>query len=195
MNTVSRKLAGLRPIAPPSIFEALIIAITEQQISLDAAIAIRSRLIEKYGDAVSVGGRSFYAFPTAAALAAAKPNQMRSVGLSRGKALYTSELARRVATGELDLESLREMNSDAAVAELTKIRGVGLWTAEYVLVRGMGRVNSLPADDLGIQRAVSEAYFKGKRTSSKEVRRVLGKFSPYSGIAAFYLMYYLFWLP
>jgi 3-methyladenine DNA glycosylase/8-oxoguanine DNA glycosylase len=53
----------------------------------------------------------------------------------------------------------------------------------------------LPADDLGIQRAISEAYFKGRRIGSKEVRRVLRKFSPFSGIAAFYLMYYLFWMP
>jgi DNA-3-methyladenine glycosylase II len=195
MNTVSRELAGLRPIAPPSMFEALVIAITEQQISLDAAIAIRSRLIEKYGDVVRFDGRSFYAFPTAMSLATAKPNQMRADGLSRSKALYISELARRVENGELDLEGLRKRDDEAVVAELTKIRGVGPWTAEYALVRGMGRVNSLPADDLGIQHAVSQAYFKGKRIGSKGVRRVLSKFAPYSGIAAFYLMYYLFWLP
>jgi len=95
----------------------------------------------------------------------------------------------------LDLESLRKRNDDEAIAELTKIRGVGPWTAEYTLVRGMGRMNSLPADDLGIQRAVSQAYFKGRKISSKEVRKVLSKFAPFSGIAAFHLMYYLFWLP
>jgi len=195
MNAVSTELAGLRPIAPPSVFEALVIAITEQQISLDAAIAIRSRLVEKYGDVVSCDGRSFYAFPTAMSLATAEPNQMRAVGLSRSKALYISELARRVESGELDLESLRKRNDESVVAELTKIRGVGPWTAEYALIRGMGRVSSLPADDLGIRHAVSQAYFRGKRIGSKEVRRTLSKFDPYSGIAAFYLMYYLLWMP
>lgn len=95
----------------------------------------------------------------------------------------------------MDLESLRKSDDETAIAELTKIRGVGPWTAEYALIRGMGRVNSLPADDLGIQRAVSQAYFKGKRIDSKDVRRVLSKFAPYSGFAAFYLMYYLFWMP
>ncbi len=177
MDTVSRELAGLRPIAPPSIFEALVIAITEQQISLDAAITIRSRLIEKYGDLVRFGGRSFYAFPTAMSLATAKQSQMRTVGLSRSKVLYISELARKVEGGELDLEKLRMMDDASVVAELTKIKGVGRWSAEYAIVRGMGRVNSLPADDLGIQRAVSRAYFKGKRIGSKEVRRVLSKFA------------------
>jgi len=195
MNVVSRKLIGLRPIAPPTMFEALVIAITEQQISLDAAIAIRSRLVEKYGAAIRLDERRFYAFPTPMSLARAEPSQMRGVGLSRSKAAYISELSRKVENGQLDLEGLREKNDGTIVQELTKIRGVGPWTAEYALIRGMGRANALPADDLGIQRAVSQAYFKGRRISSKEVRRVLNKFAPYSGIAAFYLMYYLFWLP
>jgi DNA-3-methyladenine glycosylase II len=173
MNVVSRELVGLRPIAPPTIFEALVIAITEQQISLDAAIAIRSRLVKKYGDTVKLDRRMFYAFPTSSALAKAKPRQMRTIGLSRNKALYISELAKRVERAELDLESLRTMSDESAIAQLTNIKGVGRWSAEYALVRGMGRVNSLPADDLGIQRAVSQAYFKGKRIGPKEVRRVL----------------------
>ncbi len=195
MGIVSREVVGLRPIAPPTIFEALVIAITEQQISLYAAIAIRSRLVKAYGEIVSFAGRRFYAFPTTKSLATAKPAQIRTLGLSRSKALYITELASKVERGELDLESLRTMSDESVVAELTKIKGIGRWSAEYVLVRGMGRVNSLPADDLGIQRAVSQAYFKGKRIGSKEVRRVLSKFAPFSGIAAFYLMYYLFWLP
>ena len=193
MSTISRELAGLRPIAPPSIFEALVIAITEQQISLDAAVAIRSRLIEKYGDLVRFGGRSYYAFPTAMTLAKAKVTQMKTVGLSRSKVLYIGELARRITRGELDLERLRKMDDESIVEELTRIKGIGRWTAEYVLFRGMGRFSSLPADDLGIQHAVSRAYFSGKRIGPNEVRRTLGKFAPYSGIAAFYLMYYLFW--
>ena len=193
MNIVAREVRGLRPIAPPTIFEALVIAITEQQISLYAAIAIRSRLVKTYGESVSFEGRRFYAFPTTRSLARAKPVQMRTLGLSRSKALYIAELARKVAGGELDLESLRPKNDESVVAELTKIKGIGRWSAEYVLVRGMGRVNSLPADDLGIQRAVSQAYFKGKQIGSKEVRHVLDKFAPYSGIAAFYLLCYLFW--
>jgi DNA-3-methyladenine glycosylase II len=195
MRIVAGRLRGLRPVSPPTIFETLVIAITEQQISLNAAVAIRSRLVEKYGDIVEFEGRSLYAFPTPSVLAKAKVNRMMGVGLSRNKALYINELSKKVAGKELDLEGLRKMGDETAIAELTKIKGVGAWTAEYTLIRGMGRVNSLPADDLGIQHAISQAYFKGKRTSSNEVRRVLNKFSPFSGIAAFLLMYYLFWLP
>jgi len=193
MHTIVNDLRGLRPVSPPTLFEALIIAITEQQISLDAAISIRSRLVQKYGDRMTLDGGEFYAFPTPAVLAETNPKTIRSVGLSMNKARYVNELSKKVVRGELNLEKLREMNDECAITELTKIKGVGQWTAEYALIRGMGRVNSLPADDLGIQRAVSRAYFNGKKISSKTVRKVLAKFAPYSGIAAFFLMYHLFW--
>jgi DNA-3-methyladenine glycosylase II len=194
MRTITKKLRGLRPIRPPTIFESAIIAITEQQISLHAATAIRSRLIQKYGDRVTREGRTFYGFPTPESLVRAKPAGLRRVGLSATKARCISEFSRRIADGGFNLEGLRRMDDDQVADELTKFWGIGKWTAEYVLVRGMGRVNSLPADDLGIRRAVSQAYFNGRRISAEMVRKILTeKFAPYSGIAAFYLMYHLFW--
>jgi DNA-3-methyladenine glycosylase II len=180
MRTIVRKLRGLRPIRPPTIFESVIIAITEQQISLYAAIAIRSRLVQRYGDTVARDARVFYA--------------LRNVGLSATKARCISEFSRKIANNEFNLDRLTQLDDGEVVAELTKFRGIGQWTAEYTLVRGMGRVNSLPADDLGIRRAVSQAYFESKKVSAEEARATLTqKFAPYSGIAAFYLMYYLFW--
>ena len=194
MRTIARKLRGLRPIRPPTIFESVIIAITEQQISLHAAIAIRSRLVQRYGDTVARDARVFYAFPTPESLAKAKPAGLRKVGLSATKARCIGEFSKKIANNEFDLDRLTQLDDGDVVAELTKFRGIGEWTAEYTLVRGMGRVNSLPADDLGIRRAVSQAYFESKKVSAEEARATLTqKFAPYSGIAAFYLMYYLFW--
>jgi DNA-3-methyladenine glycosylase II len=194
MRTIAAKLRGLRPVRPPTTFESIIIAITEQQISLHAAIAIRSRLVEKYGDTVVRGARVFYAFPMPESLAKARPADLREVGLSATKARCITEFSRKIAGDEFDLDRLTQMDDSQVVTELTKFRGIGKWTAEYALVRGMGRANSLPADDLGIQRAVSQAYLGNRKVSAKEVRTTLTqKFAPYAGIAAFYLMYYLFW--
>jgi DNA-3-methyladenine glycosylase II len=194
MRTIARKLRGLRPVRPPTIFESVIIAVTEQQISLYAAIAIRSRLVERYGDVVARDARVFYAFPTPESLAEARPAALRKVGLSATKARCITDFSKKITNCEFDLDQLTQMDDSQVVAELTNFRGIGKWTAEYVLVRGMGRVNSLPADDLGIRRAVSQAYFKSRKVSAEEVRTTLTrKFAPYSGIAAFYLMYHLFW--
>lgn len=193
MRKIAKKLRGLRPIRPPTIFESAIIAITEQQISLHAATAIRSRLIQRYADTVTRNERTFYGFPTPESLARAKPAGLRRVGLSGTKARCIGEFSRRIAEGGFDLEGLSRMDDDQVASELTRFWGIGKWTAEYVLVRGMGRVNSLPADDLGIRRAVSQAYFNGRRISTDKVRKMMmEKFAPYSGIAAFYLMYHLF---
>jgi DNA-3-methyladenine glycosylase II len=194
MLQISKNLVGLRPIAPPTIFEALVIAITEQQISLDAAMAIRCRLIEKYGERIQMKGRTYYAFPTVKTLANANGNGLRNVGLSTRKAEYIKSLSKQLEERELDFEKLRNLADDSAIDALMQIRGVGRWTAEYVLIRGMGRINSLPADDMGIQRAVSEAYFHGGKVTSMDVRRIMRKFAPCSGIAAFYLMYFLLWM-
>jgi DNA-3-methyladenine glycosylase II len=194
MRTIAKRLRGLRPIRPPTVFESVIIAITEQQISLHAAIAIRSRLIQRYGDTITRWGRVFYGFPTPELLANAKPAGLRKVGLSASKARCIREFSKKISNDEFSLERLSQMRDDQAVAELKRFRGIGEWTAKYALVRGMGRANSLPADDLGIRRAVSEAYFKGRKISAEEARVTLTKkFAPYSGVAAFYLMYYLFW--
>jgi len=196
MRTITKQLRGVRPIRPATVFESVIIAITEQQISLYAATAIRSRLIQRYGDTVTRNGREFYGFPTPASLARAKPSGLRRVGLSTAKARCIGEFSRRIADDGFKPEGLRRMTDDQVVTELTKFRGIGRWTAEYVLVRGLGRAGSLPADDLGIRRAVSQAYFNGRRISAERVRKIMtGKFAPYSGIAAFYLMYHLFWEP
>jgi DNA-3-methyladenine glycosylase II len=143
---------------------------------------------------VTRNGRTFYGFPTPDSLARARPTGLRKVGLSATKVRCTREISKKIVNDEFDLNKLNRMNDGQVVAELSKFRGIGKWTAEYTLVRGMGRVNSLPADDLGIQRAVSKAYFRGRRVSAEEVRTTLTeKFAPYSGIAAFYLMYCLFW--
>jgi DNA-3-methyladenine glycosylase II len=196
MRTIAKRLRGLRPIRPPTVFESAIIAITEQQISLHAATAIRSRLIQRYGNTVTHNGRTFYGFPTPESLARAKLAGLRRVGLSAAKARCISEFSRKIEDDGFNLEGLRRMTNDQVVTELTKFRGIGKWTAQYVLVRGMGRADSLPADDLGIRRAVSQAYFNGRSISAEKVRKIMTeKFGPYSGIAAFYLMYHLFWEP
>ena len=194
MRDIAKKLRGFRPIRPPTIFESVIIAITEQQISLYAVIAIRSRLVQRYGNMITREGITFYGFPTPESLAKAKTAGLRKVGLSAAKARYIVEFSKKIANDEFDLNGLSRMDDEQVVTELTKFRGIGEWTAKYTLVRGMGRVDSLPADDLGIRRAVSQIYFRERNVSSEEVSNILTKkFAPYSGIAAFYLMYHLFW--
>src|SRR5207244_8325848 len=119
--------AGFRPPLAPDPFEALVGSITAQQVSMFAAFAIRSRLIEGFG--VRVG--RVYAFPARERLAGAEPEELVAVGFSRRKAEYTLALAR----SDLDLDGLARLPEEEIRARLTALPGIGEWTADWFLAR------------------------------------------------------------
>ena len=160
------------------------VAITEQQISLSAAHAIRARLVERFGTAVGTG----WAFPDARALAGASEQQLRACGLSHQKARYTSPLAQDVVAGRIDLDAIAAMSEDEACEALVQIRGFGPWSAEYMLVRGMARTDRVPFDDLGVRDVVGRPLGDGERVSAAKARQLLAPFAPYRSLAAFYLL-------
>jgi DNA-3-methyladenine glycosylase II len=114
---------------------------------------------------------------------------LRVCGLSQNKAEYIKDISIKVASGELDLEKFRRSKSaDSIVSELMKLRGMGRWTAEYVLIRGLTRTDVLPADDLAIRKSVSHYYFRDESTDAQAVRTLAEGWGKWKGLAAFYLM-------
>jgi DNA-3-methyladenine glycosylase II len=178
------RLRGLKPMRPASLFQMAVIAITEQQISLAAAYHIRSRMIERFGDRVE----DLWAFPTPERLAQAPMEELLACGLSHGKAKYIHDLALKIVEGSLDLDVLKQMPDDEAHSWIVRLRGFGRWSAEYILVRGLGRPDCVPADDLGIRSVAGAALGDGSRMTAEEVREALQPFAPYRGLAAFYLL-------
>ncbi len=129
MSYLTKALRGFRSPSMPSVFEALIDSIVEQQISLQAAWSMQRRLTEAFGDALVVGDKTYFAFPRPERLAEATIEQLRSCGLSQRKAVYVRDVSRLVADG-FDLEGLRALSDEKIIEELNRIRGVGVWTAE-----------------------------------------------------------------
>lgn len=187
MSVLTGRLRGLRSPRTETVFEALIDSIIEQQISLKAAWSLQRRVIETFGDVLRINDNVYYAFPRPEALAAATVEQLRSCGLSARKAEYVRDSARLVTNG-LDLESLQDYDNNRVIEELRRIRGVGAWTAELTLVRGMGRLDAIPADDLGIRRCISHYYCGGKEITGVEARRIADAWSGWRGLASFYLL-------
>jgi len=130
-----RKLYGLKPTRPVSLFEMAVVAITEQQISLAAAYRIRSRIIQRFGE--PVGDR--WIFPVPRTLAEASVEDLRSCGLSRQKAGYIHDLAISIIDGSVDLNSLKSINDEKAREAIMNLHGLGRWSADYILVRGLAR--------------------------------------------------------
>ena len=183
LGPVVRSLCGLKPLRPASLFEMLVIAITEQQLSLAAAFHIRRRLVERFGH--RLGG--IWLFPTPAKLAAAPVVALKECGLSERKAEYIRTIAGKIAAGRLDLDALDAVSDRKAREVLSRERGLGEWSIEYFLARGLGRPDCLPAGDVGLRRVVGRYLAGGGRLTPEALQQALAPFSPYRSLAAYYL--------
>ena len=174
LGPVTRRLHGFRPSLTPDPFEMLVGAITAQQVSLFAAVAIRNRLIERFG--VRVGNA--WSFPSRETLAAAREEELVTLGFSRRKAEYVVALAR----AEVDLRELAALPDDEVRARLVALRGLGEWTAEWFLARHLARPHAWPAGDLALRKAVADLY------RGLDVRVARERFHPYENLSAHYLL-------
>lgn len=187
MSYLTKALRGLRSPSTTSVFEALIDSIIEQQISLRAAWSLQRRLTEAFGDALTVVDKTYFAFPRPEQLAGATIEQLRSCGLSQRKAEYVRDVSRMVVDG-LDLEGLKALADEKIIEELSRIRGVGVWTAELTMVRGMQKFDAIPADDLGLRRAIAHYYYDDQKISGAEARRTAEQWKGWRGLASFYII-------
>jgi len=189
MSRLTKELHGLKPPRTRTVYEALVIAIMEQQIGLRIAQTFQNRLVERYGAKVDHEGGTFFTFPAPERLTTLDQHDLRGIGLSKNKSRFIVDISKEVAAGRLDLESMKSMSTEKAREALLSIRGVGRWTADCVLIRGLGRVDMAPYDDLGIRDAVGIFYKGGERATSKEAETFLSKFGSYAGLAAYYLIF------
>ncbi len=182
------RLHGLRPTLAPTPLEMLVGSITAQQVNLSFAFACRARLVRRWGTRHCVPGGELYAFPDAAALAAARVRELRALKYSTRKAEYIRDLARSVVAGALDLEALAEAPNADIIARLTALRGLGRWTADWFLARSCGRGDICPAGDLAVRKAFEHHYGRGRTLSEEAIRRRARAWGEYQNLAVHYLL-------
>jgi DNA-3-methyladenine glycosylase II len=178
---------GLRMIRTPDLYEALMIAIVNQQVSVAAGESIRRKLNAALGDRLTVDGLAYVGAPVPQRVLAAGAAALRGLGLSRQKARYTLEIAERARTGALDPARFNALDDEAAIAKLMEIPGVGRWTAEIVLMRGLGRADVFPAGDLGLIIAVQRLLGRKDRPTEDELRAMAGRWRGWRSYGALYL--------
>jgi DNA-3-methyladenine glycosylase II len=180
LGRIVELLPGFRPTLNPEPFEALVVAITTQQISLRAAAAIRGNLVRTYG----VRHEHAWEFPTRERIRELRPRHFTPLGFSRAKAEYVLELVH----SRLDLDALALLDDDEVIAAITSIRGLGRWTADWFLARHLARPRAWPAGDLGLRKAVSTFYAAGRPLTIEEVRGMGERFAPYENLSAQFLL-------
>lgn len=188
MADLTRQLRGLRAPSTPAVFEALIDSVIEQQISLKAAQAVEYRLIRALGQAVRVDGTPYSCYPAAAILAETPDATFRACGLTIRKGEYIRGISRQIISGDLDPETFRDYpDTESIIREMVKIRGIGRWTAELTILRGLHRPDAFPADDVGVRRFIAQYYRDGEKISSSDARIFAERWGPWKGFAAYYL--------
>jgi DNA-3-methyladenine glycosylase II len=173
LGPIAFRLEGFRPPLAPDPFETLVTSITAQQVSLFAAFAIRSRMIERFGERADLA----YAFPTRERLAHATEEELVAIGFSRRKAEYTIGLAR----SDVDLHALAALDDDEIRARITSLRGLGPWTAEWFLARHLARPRAWPVGDIALQKAVRVLY-------GSTVEEMGPRLDPFQNLSAHYLL-------
>ena len=178
---------GLRMIRTPDLYEALMIAVVNQQVSVAAAESIRRRLYAGLGDRLTRDGVTYLGCPRPRRLLTARTGELRALGLSRQKARYVREVAERAVTGALDPAVFDDLDDESAITRLGEIPGVGRWTAEVVLMRGLGRADVFPAGDLGLVVAAQRVLERKDRPSEDELRAMAERWRGWRSYGALYL--------
>ena len=184
LDGLARRFCGLKPPRFPTLFEALVNAFACQQVTLSLGILLLNRLAEAWGRAWDGPGGRAYAFPAPADLAGRTPDELRALGFSRRKGQAIIELAR----GGFDRDELEGLDDAAAVARLRSLRGVGRWSAEYVLLRGLGRLHVFPGDDVGARNNLQRWLGLLEPLDYDGVQRVLARWQPFQGLVYLHLL-------
>ncbi len=186
---VIEPLIGLRHFQSETVFEALLMVIIEQQISLAAALRAQHVLAAWGGNVIEYDGRPHYAFPMPEQIADAPRDAFTPLKITWRRVDLMQHIARMVIDGKLNLEGLRHVCADDAYTTLTSIKGIGHWTAAWTLIRGLGDFGYVGHNDVALRAAVA-FYWHGEegKVSANEVAETFAQYGEHAGLAAFYTL-------
>lgn len=182
-----RDFAGLRIAGFPSLWEALVTAVLTQQVNLAFAYDIRRHLAVAFGRRARIEGETWFGFPQPRRLLVQGRALRRDFRLSRAKSETLLSLADGFASGALSESEIATLADEPAVERLTSVKGIGRWTAEIALLRGLARPDVFPAADLGVVKYLATGLL-GRTSSAREadMRAFAERWRPYRGLALTY---------
>lgn len=166
-------------VAHTNYYQALVSSIIGQQLSVKAAAAIEQRFKDSFSGQI----------PLPEEILARSVDELRLLGLSRPKAAYIQDLAMRVHDGHLQFTTLDRLSNDEIIAELTKVKGIGVWTVHMFLMFCMARPDILPVGDLGIKNGVRKLYQLEALPTAEDIERIAreNNWHPYESAASWYI--------
>jgi len=179
---------GLRLIGIPNLFEAICWAIIGQQINLTFAYKLKRRLVEKYGDSISYNGVNYYVFPDCKVLAKLYPEDLKEMQFSKSKAEYLITIAKAFASGEISKDKLLALpDLNARQKALNNIKGIGVWTANYALMKSLKEHSCVPYGDAGLLNSLLNHKIIGNKKQHKEIELFFNDYPGWESYLVFYL--------
>ena len=188
LRGLAERYRGLKPVRFPTVFEALGNAFACQQFTIAAGLQLLNRLAKLGSVAIETGDGQFFGFPEPSDLVRLPPRVFRRLGFSGQKTRAFRELSRGIVNGALQFGPLLQETNGAAISSLLSLRGVGRWTAEYVLLRGLGRLTVFPGDDVGARNRLAKWLHRSQPMSYASVQRALHRWQPYAGLIYFHML-------
>lgn len=188
LKPLANQFQGMKPPRLLTPFEALVNAVACQQLTLTMGIRLLNRLTEAYGLALETETGVVHAFPRPQDLANADIEGLRKMSFSYQKARYLTNISRLIVDGELNLDTIGQLDDKEAVARLCELKGLGRWTAEYVLLRGLGRTHIFPADDVGARNNLQRWLDLSGTMTYDNTREALSHWDGFGGLVYFHLL-------
>jgi DNA-3-methyladenine glycosylase II len=176
LAAIIERIGPLRMSYREPAFEAMARSIVFQQLHGKAAATIYQRLVDAAGGAL-----------TPQSILALSEERLRACGLSRQKLSYIRDLAARTAAGEIDFARLPELSDDEVIERLTRVKGIGEWSAQMFLIFALRRPNVMPTADYGVRAAIQRAYGKRNLPKPKDILKIARAWHPYCSAACWYL--------
>ena len=188
LRPLADKFRGMKPPRFPTTFESVVNAFACQQLSLEVGLELLNRLASISSPRIGMARDARYAFPAAPDVAKLRPEECKAIGFSGQKVRALLGLATAITRRDVDLELLQQ-EDDADVRQcLLGLHGVGRWTAEYVLLRGLGRLHVFPGDDVGAQKRMARWLGRSRPLNYTAVQRLVERWQPFSGMVYFHLL-------
>lgn len=188
LQCLTEKYYGLRMLALPDLFEALSWAIIGQQINLTFAYTLKKRFVEKYGECLTFEGTTYWLFPAFEKIASIDAGELRELQFTARKAEYIIGVAQEMANGHLQKEVLLQCESDQDVKKsLMAIRGIGAWSADYVMMKCLHNPRALPIADVGLHNALKRQLGLEQKPSVDEINQMADNWQGWQAYATFYL--------
>lgn len=187
LQKIVQKYRGLRIICIPNLFEALTWAIIGQQINLTFAYTLKKRFVEHFGECLTFEGNTYWLFPEFEKIAHIEIDDLRKLQFTSRKAEYITGVAKAMTSGQLTKEALLQQDYQQVKRSLMAIRGVGAWTADYVMMKCLHHPAAFPIADVGLHQAIKRQLKLERKPTIEEIEEMSTNWSGWQAYATFYL--------